>query len=118
MEAVSPTGDDPDLAVEALGATIVEPDGHDGEDAFEVLLDGLGHPLERREPGTTCPTDPLEELAADDVNLAPSQDVHQGLLEKVSAIEAAVCFLKECEALLLQAGQVPWVLEAAPTGSS
>ena len=39
MEAIGPAGDDPDLAIEAHGPSVVEPGG---DDAIEVFLDGSG----------------------------------------------------------------------------
>jgi hypothetical protein len=41
VEAVGPAGNDSDLAIEALGATVVEASGNDGNDAVDVFADCL-----------------------------------------------------------------------------
>jgi len=65
MEAEGASGDGSDLAVERLCASIAEPGGNDGDDAFEVFADGGGHSLEGRQPTTSGPTVPFFEFLPD-----------------------------------------------------
>src|SRR5664279_1288671 len=105
VEAVGPAGDDSDLAIESFGTPVVEPGGHDGNDAINVFADCPRGSLEGLEPGAKCPADPLLQFFADDVDLATAQDVAQARLEQVGSIEATVVSLDHGKPLGLDGRQ-------------
>ncbi len=93
MEAVGAARDGADLAVQALARSVREPGGDVAEDAIDVLADRPGDLAERFEPGVQGPADPVEELLPGDSGLPAAEDVGEGLLEQVGAVQRAVVAL-------------------------
>ena len=108
VEAVSAPGQCSNLPVEALRWAVAEAGGNEGENAVKVAADGLGEPFERPQARPRCPSAPRDELLSGDANLTTAQDLREGLLEQVGAIQGPVRTLDLSELVALDGGDPIW----------
>jgi hypothetical protein len=114
VEAVGTAGERSNLTVEALRRSVAQAGGDEGEDAIEVPPNRPRELLERREARARRPAAPRDELLSRDADLSPAEDLSEGFLEQVGAVQGPVRALDLGELVALDGGEVPGILEQRP----
>src|SRR4051794_16278841 len=90
VKAVCTARDSARFTVETFGSAVREARGDVGNDALGVGPDRAGDTLERFEPRTSRPPDPLVELGSRKPLISTIENADQGVLHQVGPIQPLV----------------------------
>src|ERR1035437_1026515 len=117
VKAVGAAGDEANLVVQSLGASLVDPEADRGEDPVAVLADRLAELDERREPAAgEAGQEPVDQHGDVVDREAGLEDPADGFLERVGAPDLAAGGLEPGEDGRLLIGEPLGLFEQRPAG--
>ena len=116
VKAEGSSSDHSQFVVETLGHAVGELCFDIGEDSVFVLTDSSGGFYERCQFGAGSPCEPAVQFLFGGIGGCFVEDIGEGFLEQVGAIERSVVFLDRREFAPFLGAEVPWTFEQGKAG--